>query len=235
MISKDLQNCLNFALRDARKRRHEYLTVEHLLFSLLQDPSIIKIIHACGGSVQNIVKDLERFFEEQLQSFESNAEKIEIQTSIAVQRVLQRAIFHTQSSGKSEVLVSNVLVALFSEKDSHAVYFLTKQGITRLDVVSYISHGISKLPPESEETGPGPWDEEGEGEQPRGDVLERFAVNLNQKAAEGKIDPLIGREHELERTVQVLCRRRKNNPLYVGDAGVGKTAIAEGLALKIVK
>lgn len=237
MINNQLQQCLNFALTEARRRRHEYLTVEHLLYALLQDPSIIKIVHACGGSVQSILKDLERFFEDQLQSFEGESSKIDVQTSIAVQRVLQRAVFHVQSSGKNEVQVSNVLVALFSEKDSHAVYFLHKQGITRLDVVSYISHGISKLPAEtSRPAGEGGWEtEEGESEPARGDVLERFAVNLNQKAKEGKIDPLIGRELELERTVQVLCRRRKNNPLYVGDAGVGKTAIAEGLALKIVK
>ncbi len=235
MISKELQNCLNVALTEARRRRHEYLTVEHLLYALLQDHAIIKIIHACGGSVQAVLKDLERFFDDQLQSFEPEGSKIEVQTSVAVQRVLQRAIFHVQSAGKNEVQVSNVLVALFSEKDSHAVYFLHKQGITRLDVVSFISHGISKIPAETPRPeGEGPFDEEGEGEPVRGDILERFAVNLNKKALEGKIDPLIGREHELERTVQILCRRRKNNPLYVGDAGVGKTAIAEGLGLKIV-
>jgi len=236
MISKDLQNCLNVALREARKRRHEYLTIEHLLLALLQDPAAIKIIHACGGSVQGLTKDLEKFMEDQLQSLEADQEKIEIQTSLAVQRVLQRAIFHTQSAGKSEVTVAHVLVALFSEKDSHAVYYLHKQGITRLDVVSFISHGIGKLPMDSENETESTTSEEEESESPaKGDVLERFAVNLNKKAIEGKIDPLIGREQELERTVQVLCRRRKNNPLYVGDAGVGKTAIAEGLALKVVK
>ena len=235
MISKELQSALNVALGEARKRRHEYFTIEHLLFALLQDPAVIKIIHACGGSIQNLLKDLEKFFDEQLQSFEPDAEKIEVQTSISVQRVLQRAIFHTQSSGKSEVLTPHVLVALFSEKDSHAVFFLNKQGISRLDVVSYISHGISKLPADSEEGSGLSAEEEKENESTSGDILERFAVNLNRKASEGKIDPLIGREAELERTIQVLCRRRKNNPLYVGDAGVGKTAIAEGLALKIVQ
>ncbi|MCE9624929.1 MAG: ATP-dependent Clp protease ATP-binding subunit ClpA [Deltaproteobacteria bacterium] len=237
MISKELQNTLNFAYTEAKKRRHDYLTLEHLLYALLQDWAIIKIVHACGGSVQKLLKELERFFDDQLITAAGEGES-EIHTSLAVQRVLQRAFFHVQASGKSEVTAANVLVALFSEKDSHAVYFLSKQGIHRLDVVSYISHGISKLPgadggdpefgaPLGEEM-----DEEG-GTSGGGDTLERFAVNLNQKAREGKIDPLIGREHELERTIHVLCRRRKNNPLYVGEAGVGKTAIAEGLALKI--
>ncbi|HKX13153.1 MAG TPA: Clp protease N-terminal domain-containing protein, partial [bacterium] len=233
MISKELQNTLNFAYTEAKKRKHDYLTLEHLLYALLQDGAIIKIVHACGGSVQKLLKELERFFEDQLISDESER-STEIHTSLAVQRVLQRAFFHVQAAGKSEVTAANVLVALFSEKDSHAVYFLGKQGIHRLDVVSYISHGISKLPAESGEsefTTNEESEEESGGQS--GDVLERYAVNLNQKAREGKIDPLIGREHELERTVHVLCRRRKNNPLYVGEAGVGKTAIAEGLALKI--
>ncbi len=233
MISKELQNTLNLAYTEAKKRKHDYLTLEHLLYALLQDGAIIKIVHACGGSVQKLLKELERFFEDQLISDESER-STEIHTSLAVQRVLQRAFFHVQAAGKSEVTAANVLVALFSEKDSHAVYFLGKQGIHRLDVVSYISHGISKLPAESGEsefTTSEESEEESGGQS--GDVLERYAVNLNQKAKEGKIDPLIGREHELERTVHVLCRRRKNNPLYVGEAGVGKTAIAEGLALKI--
>ncbi len=234
MISKELQNSLNLAYTEAKKRRHDYLTLEHVLYALLQDGGIIKIVHACGGSVQKLLKDLERFFDDQLIASGGEGET-EIHTSLAVQRVLQRAFFHVQASGKSEVTGANVLVALFSEKDSHAVYFLGKQGIHRLDVVSYISHGISKLPGETEEPEFGASiGEEGEEESaPGGDVLERFAVNLNQKAREGKIDPLIGREQELERTIHVLCRRRKNNPLYVGEAGVGKTAIAEGLALKI--
>ncbi|MFO1464131.1 MAG: ATP-dependent Clp protease ATP-binding subunit ClpA [bacterium] len=234
MISKELQNTLNLAYTEAKQRRHDYLTLEHLLYALLQDPAIIKIVHACGGSVQKLLKDLERFFDDQLITAAGEGEA-EIHTSLAVQRVLQRAFFHVQASGKNEVTAANVLVALFSEKDSHAVYFLGKQGIHRLDVVSYISHGISKLPGDTAEPEfNAPFSEEGEEEgAPSGDVLERYAVNLNQKAREGKIDPLIGREHELERTVHVLCRRRKNNPLYVGEAGVGKTAIAEGLALKI--
>jgi len=235
MISKELQKSLNAAYNEARNRRHGYLTLEHLLFALLQNPEIIRIIHACGGSVQAILKDLERFFDDQLQTLDSapSEDEEEIQTSLGIQRILQRALFHIQSAGKSEITPPNVLVALFSEKDSHAVYFLNKQGITRLDVVSYISHGVSKLPADTEEEEIGEY-EEGEGTPQGDDVLENFAVNLNQKAKEGKIDPLIGRENELERTIQVLCRRRKNNPLYVGEAGVGKTAIAEGLALKIV-
>lgn len=236
MISKELQKCLNEAYQAARDRNHGYLTLEHLLFSLLQHSEIIRILHACGASIQAISKDLARFFEDQLQTLDPEIpeEDQEIQTSLGVQRVLQRALFHVQSAGKSEVTPSNVLVALFSEKDSHAVYFLQKQGITRLDVVSYISHGISKLPGESTGT-EGISTEEDEEGVPSKNILEDFAVNLNNKAKEGKIDPLIGRDLELERTIQVLCRRRKNNPLYVGEAGVGKTAIAEGLALKIVK
>ena len=236
MISKELQNCLNEAYRAAREKNHGYLTLEHLLLSLLQNAEIIRIIHACGGSVQAILKDLDRFFEEQLQTLdpEANEGDQEIQTSMGVQRILQRALFHVQSAGKTEVTPANVLVALFSEKESHAVYYLNKQGISRLDVVSFISHGISKLPPDSEDEEPPPIEEAEEG-APSKNILDDYAVNLNQKAREGKIDPLIGRELELERTIQVLCRRRKNNPLYVGEAGVGKTAIAEGLALKIVK
>ncbi|HCU25232.1 MAG TPA: ATP-dependent Clp protease ATP-binding subunit ClpA, partial [Deltaproteobacteria bacterium] len=231
MISQELQKTLNYAYSEARKRRHDYLTLEHVLFALLQDSTIIKIIHACGGSVQKLLKDLEHFFDDQLMTAPADSES-EIHTSLAVQRVLQRAFFHVQASGKNEVTGANVLVAIFSEKDSHAVYFLTKQGVHRLDVVSYISHGISKIPENTEAEFPETAGEEGEETAPT-EALERFAVNLNQKAREGKIDPLIGREHELERTIQVLCRRRKNNPLYVGEAGVGKTAIAEGLALKI--
>jgi ATP-dependent Clp protease ATP-binding subunit ClpA len=236
VIRKDLQKCLNDAYQTAQENNHGYLTVEHLLSALLRDAEIIRIIHACGGSIQALQKELERFFDEQLLTLEDttgSGEK-EIQTSLGVQRILQRALFHVQSAGKSEVTPANVLVALFNEKDSHAVYFLQKQGITRLDVMSYISHGISKLPPEPEETEASP-PEGGEEAAPSKNALEDYAVNLNQKAREGKIDPLIGRELELERTVQVLCRRRKNNPLYVGEAGVGKTAIAEGLALKIVQ
>jgi ATP-dependent Clp protease ATP-binding subunit ClpA len=233
MIGKELQNTLNFAYSEATKRRHDYLTAEHLLYALLQEPQVIRIIHACGGSVQALLKDLERFFEDQLQGSDLDSGGNEIHTSLGVQRILQRALFHIQSSGKTEVTPSSVLVALFSEKDSHAVYFLSKQGITRLDVVSYISHGISKLPMEAQEHEGVSFAEDEEA--PKENALESFAVNLNQKAREGKIDPLIGRELELERTIQILCRRRKNNPLYVGEAGVGKTAIAEGLALKIVQ
>ncbi len=235
MISKELQNTLNTAYQEAQSRRHGYLTLEHLLYALLQHEEIIKIIHACGGSIQKVIKELEAFFEDQLQTLDNNESTEEIHTSSAVQRVLQRALFHIQSSGKSEITPAHVLVALFSEKDSHAVYYLQKQGMTRLDVVSYISHGIRKLPAESEGEEILHTDENPNEETGTENSLEAFAVNLNQKAKEGKIDPLIGREAELERTVQVLCRRRKNNPLFVGEAGVGKTALAEGLALKIIQ
>lgn len=236
MISPELQTCLNHAYQNATERRHGYLTLEHVLFSLMENSEIIRILHACGGSIQKLGEDLKRFFEDQLQTLDPDHKEKghDIHTSLAVQRVLQRALFHVQSAGKTDVTPANVLVALFSEKDSHAVYFLQKQNISRLDVVSYISHGVSKLPPESFEKEPTAPGVETDGKTAQ-DPLIDFAVNLNHKAKEGKIDPLIGRKHELERTVQVLCRRRKNNPLYVGEAGVGKTAIAEGLALQIIE
>ncbi len=237
MISKELQNTLNTAYQEAQNRRHGYLTLEHLLYALLQHEETIKIIHACGGSIQNLMKDLEAFFEDQLQTLNpDDPESLqELHTSSAVQRVLQRALFHIQASGKSEITPAHVLVALFSEKDSHSVYYLQKQGITRLDIVSYISHGIRKLPAESEGEEMLATEENSNNEASGENSLEAFAINLNQKAKDGKIDPLIGREAELERTAQILCRRRKNNPLFVGEAGVGKTALAEGLALKIVQ
>jgi ATP-dependent Clp protease ATP-binding subunit ClpA len=210
------------------------MTVEHLLLSLLDNPTAAKVLRACGANTERLRADIASFIEETTPLIPEH-EARETQPTLGFQRVLQRAVFHVQSAGKKEVTGANVLVALFSEQDSQAVYLLSQQDVTRLDVVNFISHGISKVPGESQ-------DEEGhnEAEEPRGDEketaspLESFAANLNEMARQGRIDPLIGRQAEVERTIQILCRRRKNNPLLVGEAGVGKTAIAEGLAKKIV-
>ncbi|MCB1213855.1 MAG: ATP-dependent Clp protease ATP-binding subunit ClpA [Deltaproteobacteria bacterium] len=231
MLSEELQKTLNLAYLEAKNRRHAYLTLEHLLYALLENDEIQKIFSACGGHIDQLKKDLDEFLNEELQALDER-ENTSIQTSLAVQRTLQRAIFHVQSSGKRSVYPANVFVALFGEKDSHAVYYLSKQEVSRLDVVSYLSHGVSKMPSTYSDSASGLNSKAGEVPQSE-KPLEAYAVNLNQKAFEGKIDPLIGRDKEIERTIQVLCRRRKNNPLYVGDPGVGKTALAEGLALRI--
>ncbi len=232
MLSSELEFCLNEAFQRARDRRHEFMTVEHLLLALLDIPKVHEILKACNGNVPELRRQLSEFIEDQTPLLPHDDEN-DVQPTLGFQRVLQRAVFHVQSSGKKEVTGSNVLVAIFSEKQSQAVYFLGLQDISRLDVVNYISHGMPQLP------GEGAQEEqeaslEGEGEADAS-PLERYATNLNQMAVDGKIDPLIGREIEIERTVQILCRRRKNNPLYVGDAGVGKTALAEGLARMIVE
>jgi ATP-dependent Clp protease ATP-binding subunit ClpA len=234
MLSKELEFTLNHAFKQARERHHEYMTVEHLLLSLLDNPTAVRVLRACGATPEQLRKEIAAFIEETTPLIPGNDER-ETQPTLGFQRVLQRAVFHVQSAGKKEVTGANVLVALFSEQDSQAVYLLNQQNITRLDVVNYISHGISKVPGESQgEEG------HGEGEETRGEdketasPLESFASNLNELARQGRIDPLIGRQLEVERTIQILCRRRKNNPLLVGEAGVGKTAIAEGLAKKIV-
>jgi ATP-dependent Clp protease ATP-binding subunit ClpA len=232
MLSSELEFCLNEAFQNARDRRHEFMTVEHLLLALLDIPKVHEILKACNSNIGQLRRQLSEFIDEAtpLMPLEEDGD---VQPTLGFQRVLQRAVFHVQSSGKKEVTGSNVLVAIFSEKQSQAVYFLSLQDITRLDVVNYISHGMPQLPGESA-------DEEheasleGEGEQ-NSRALHLYATNLNQRAVEGKIDPLIGRDLEIERTVQILCRRRKNNPLYVGEAGVGKTALAEGLARMIVE
>ncbi|MEA3274710.1 MAG: ATP-dependent Clp protease ATP-binding subunit ClpA [Pseudomonadota bacterium] len=234
MLSKELEFTLNQAFKQAREKHHEYMTVEHLLLSLLDNPAAAKVLRACGANTDGLREDIASFIEETTPLIPS-AEERETQPTLGFQRVLQRAVFHVQSAGKKEVTGANVLVALFSEQDSQAVYLLGRQDITRLDVVNFISHGISKVPGENQ-------DEEGhnEGEEVRREEkegaspLESFASNLNELARQGRIDPLIGRRGEVERTIQILCRRRKNNPLLVGEAGVGKTAIAEGLAKKIV-
>lgn len=234
MLSQELEFSLNSAFRDARGRSHEYITVEHLLTALLDNPSAAKVLRACGGKVDELRDSLTDFLEKNVPSL-AREEETEAQPTIGFQRVIQRAVLHVQGVGKKEVTGANVLVAIFGEKDSHAVYFLHKQNISRFDVVNYISHGISKVPEEGQSELPAPEESEDVPTQtPERSPLDVFTVNLNEQAIAGKIDPLIGREHELTRTIQILCRRRKNNPLFVGEAGVGKTAIAEGLAKKII-
>jgi ATP-dependent Clp protease ATP-binding subunit ClpA len=233
MLSKELEFTLNEAFKRARESQHEYMTVEHLLLSLLDNPSAAKVLRACSVDIEKLRKEITDFIE-QTTPLIPKIETRETQPTLGFQRVLQRAVFHVQSSGKQEVTGANVLVAIFSEQDSQAVFFLNQQNITRLDVVNYISHGISKVPGENDEEEQGDRiDDAGVDEQESTSPLENFGTNLNEQARKGKIDPLIGRGQEIERTIQILCRRRKNNPLLVGEAGVGKTAIAEGLAKKI--
>ena len=233
MLSSELEFCLNEAFQSAREGRHEFMTVEHLLLALLDIPKVHEILKACNSNVGALRRQLTEFIDEATPLM-SPEEEGEVQPTLGFQRVLQRAVFHVQSSGKKEVTGSNVLVAIFSEKQSQAVYFLGLQDVTRLDVVNYISHGMPQLPGESsdDEDEISLVDPESEADST---ALDKYATNLNRQALDGKIDPLIGREIEIERTVQILCRRRKNNPLYVGDAGVGKTALAEGLARMIVE
>ena len=231
MIAQELEVSLHMAFVDARQKRHEFITVEHLLLALLDNPSAAETLRASGGNIEQLRRDLTQFISEHTPTVEGE-DDIDTQPTLGFQRVIQRAILHVQSSGKKEVNGANVLVAIFGEKDSHAVFYLQKQGISRLDVVNFISHGISKVPQSSART---ETDVEPEGEQQTAaGPLESYTINLNALAQQGKIDPLIGREKELERVIQTLCRRRKNNPLLVGEAGVGKTAIAEGLARKII-
>ncbi|BAN69438.1 ATP-dependent Clp protease ATP-binding subunit ClpA [endosymbiont of unidentified scaly snail isolate Monju] len=234
MLSKELEFTLNQAFREARAHQHEFMTIEHLLLALIDNPTAAEVLRACAADLTVLRRDLEEFLEETTPRIPVGDER-ETQPTLGFQRVLQRAVFHVQSSEKTEVSGANVLVAIFSEQDSQAVYFLEKQGITRLDVVNYISHGISKVSSESEQQrGEGELPSEGEEGQEEAGALASWAANLNALAREGRIDPLIGRQLEVERTIQILCRRRKNNPLLVGKAGVGKTAIAEGLAKRIV-
>ena len=231
MIAQELEVSLHMAFMEARQKRHEFITVEHLLLALLDNPSASEVLRACAADIDDLRKLLTDFVTEHTPILAG--EDVDTQPTLGFQRVIQRAILHVQSSGKKEVTGANVLVAIFGEKDSHAVYFLHQKGVTRLDVVNFISHGISKVPqaqPAKTENEP-----ETESEAQPGGALENYTMNLNAHALSGKIDPLIGRDRELERVVQTLCRRRKNNPLLVGEAGVGKTAIAEGLARRIVE
>ena len=230
MLSKDLEFSINLAFREARDRRHEFMTVEHLLLALLDNPAAAEVLRACGVHVDKLKRDLQVFIRDHTPLLGSDDPR-ETQPTLGFQRVLQRAVLHVQSSGNKEVTGANVLVAIFGEQESQAVYFLKQQEISRLDVVNFISHGISKV--SDEQDAAPPQGEEGP-ENQNAKPLENFATNLNELARQGRIDPLIGRREEVERTIQILCRRRKNNPLFVGEAGVGKTAIAEGLAKMIV-
>ena len=234
MLSKELEVTLNAAFTNAHAKRHEFITVEHLLLALLDNSTTVPILIACGCNVNALRGELTRFIDETISLIPDGIQR-ETQPTLGFQRVLQRAVFHVQASDKKEVTGANLFVALFSEQDSHAVYLLNKQDITRLDVVNYLAHGVSKIEPQHKHDA----NEDSETERGINDAtaspLEKYATNLNQEALKGNIDPLIGRESEVERTIQVLCRRRKNNPLLVGEAGVGKTAIAEGLAKRIVE
>ena len=234
MLNKELEQTLNEAFVFAREHRHEFMTVEHLLLALLDNPAAQEALKACGADIDNIRGELVEFVKDTTPLIlDDQASDRETQPTLGLQRVLQRAVFHVQSSGKEEVTGANVLVAIFSEQESQAVYILKKSDVTRLDVVNFISHGVSKAEDEAPESSEAS-EETAEGEE-SGSALAKYATNLNRQAQEGKIDPLIGRDTELERTIQILCRRRKNNPLLVGEAGVGKTAIAEGLAYRIVE
>ena len=234
MLSQELEFSLNAAFQAAREKRHEYITVEHLLAALLDNPSAARVLRACGGNIDDLRRNLTSFLRDNVPVLPAESE-IDTQPTLGFQRVIQRAVLHVQGVGKKEVNGANVLVAIFGEKDSHAVYFLHKQNISRFDVVNFISHGISKVPGEGDPSLPPPEEHEDGGNQPEKSPLDVFTVNLNERARQGKIDPLIGRDLEVVRAIQILCRRRKNNPLFVGEAGVGKTAIAEGLAKKIVE
>ena len=238
MIAQELEVSLHMAFVEARQQRHEFITVEHLLLALLDNPSAAEVLRACSANIDDLRKSLSTFIKDNTPQV-AGADDVDTQPTLGFQRVIQRAIMHVQStgSGKKEVTGANVLVAIFGEKDSHAVYYLHQQGVTRLDVVNFIAHGIKKSdPPEPTKSGESPAEaEEGGEKSEKQSPLEQYTQNLNQLAKDGKIDPLIGREYEVERVIQILCRRRKNNPLLVGEAGVGKTAIAEGLAWRITQ
>ncbi len=231
MIAQELEVSLHMAFMDARQKRHELITVEHLLMAMLDNPSASDVLKSCGANIDKLRNDLNDHIEEHTPIVDGKDE-VDTQPTLGFQRVIQRAMLHVQSSGKKEVTGANVLVAIFGEKDSHAVYFLHQEGIARLDIVNYIAHGISKV---SEASDSEAQVNENASEVKTNKGLETYTINLNKLVAQGKIDPLIGRNDEVERLVQILCRRRKNNPLLVGEAGVGKTAIAEGLAKKIVE
>lgn len=234
MFSKDLELTIGHCYKAAREERHEFMTVEHLLLALVNNASASAVLRACHADLEKLQAELRQVIGDTVPTLPEGDER-DTQPTLGFQRVLQRAVYHVQSSGRKEVTGANVLVAIFGEKDSHAVYFLQQQEITRLDVVNYISHGISKtgedVEPQAGEA-EAETDEDGEA---KGNPLDEYASNLNEKAMQGKVDPLIGRQNEIERTIQILCRRRKNNPLYVGEAGVGKTALAEGLAKRVVE
>ena len=230
MISKELSAILSFAVKEARKRRHEYVCIEHVLYAIVHDREGIELIESCGGNVENIQKELENFFNNKLDRVPNDQEYV-LQQTMRFQRVIQRAVNHARSAEKEIVYVGDLLASMLEEKKSHAAYFMAAEGITRLDVLNVISHG-SRDEPFKEDHDPGMLAKK-KGQKEKVDPLEAFTIDLVVRAQEGKLDPLIGRESEMQRTIQVLCRRRKNNPVFVGDAGVGKTAMAEGLAQKI--
>ena len=240
MLSTEVEFSINTLFREAREKRHEFVTVEHLLYAMTSNPNAAEALRACGVDILLLQSELGSFIEDSTPVLSSDDER-DTQPTLGFQRVIQRAVYHVQASGKEEVSGENILIAIFGEPESHAVYYLNKQNMTRLDLVNYVSHGVKKYEQEpslkdligEEDTDPS-LETDTENTEPTESPLEKFATNLNQRAREGKIDPLIGRDDEVERTVQVLCRRRKNNPLLVGEAGVGKTAIAEGLAKRIV-
>jgi len=235
MFSKELELSISQAYQEAREQRHEFLTVEHMLLALLDNASALSILSACGADITGLEKEIRKVLEDTVPLIKEGDSR-DTQPTIGFQRVLQRALYHVQSAGKEEVLGANVLVAIFSEKDAYAAYLLNRHDVTRLDVVNYISHGLSPVDQEkSGDANPEVLNAEDEQTDKKDGALDRFTANLNQRARDDHIDPLIGRGNEIERTIQVLCRRRKNNPLFVGEAGVGKTAMAEGLALRIVK
>ncbi|MFD0929329.1 ATP-dependent Clp protease ATP-binding subunit ClpA [Methylophilus glucosoxydans] len=231
MIAQELEVSLHMAFMDARQKRHELITVEHLLLAMLDNPTAAEVLRACGAKFDTLRSELSQYIEEHTPTV-AGSDEVDTQPTLGFQRVIQRAMLHVQSSGKKEVTGANVLVAIYGEKDSHAVFFLHQQGVTRLDVVNFISHGVAKIQENEQKSSNS--EQETEGESVSTGALENFTLNLNAQVVAGKIDPLIGRGLELERVIQTLCRRRKNNPLLVGEAGVGKTAIAEGLASRIV-
>src|SRR5688500_494351 len=234
MLSSELETCLNAAFKEAREARHEFLTVEHLLLAVLDAPRVREILKAGGADLRRLGEQLREHVDATTPRLKPDEER-EVQPTLGFQRVLQRAVFQVQSGGRREVGVADVLVAIFSEKQSHAAFLLARHEVTRLDVTQYISHGLAKTGEERAPREEGPGAAEVEKEPEGGSALDKYAVNLNRSAQEGRIDPLVGRKLEVERTIEILCRRRKNNPLYVGEAGVGKTAIAEGLAWLIVE
>jgi len=235
MLNKELEFTLNLAFKEAKEKRHEFMTVEHLLLSLLDNPAAGNVLQACDANIEALRRDLIEFIDETTPRIPEDELDRETQPTLGFQRVLQRAVFHVQSAGKTEVTGANVLAAIFSEQESQAVYFLRRENITRLDVINYISHGVSKYQNNDMHEGMNSsMDEDMMSPEGNESPLDSYCMNLNRRAKQGKIDPLIGRHEEIQRTIQVLCRRRKNNPLLVGEAGVGKTAIAEGLARRIV-
>src|SRR5471032_1699086 len=238
-FSRSLEQSLHRALALANERHHEYATLEHLLLALIDDQDAAAVMRACNVDTEKLKRNLSSYLESELENLVTDGGE-DSKPTAGFQRVIQRAVIHVQSSGREEVTGANVLVAIFAERESHAAYFLQEQDMTRYDAVNYISHGIAKRPGSSESRPVRGTDEEPEAKttddakKKKGDALEAYCVNLNKKAKDGKIDPLIGRDAEINRTIQVLCRRQKNNPLFVGEAGVGKTAIAEGLARRII-